>query len=33
MYNKILIGHTIRKDLEVCKLTQWKGWKALIDIA
>ena len=33
IYNKILVGHTIRKDVEVCGLTNWKGWKALVDIA
>ena len=32
VYNKILIGHTIWKDLEVSGLKDWKGYKALIDI-
>ena len=32
LYNKILVGHTVWKDLEVCGLSQWKGWKALVDI-
>jgi hypothetical protein len=33
MYNKIVVGHTVMKDLEVCGLKNWKGWKALVDIA
>ena len=33
IYNKILVGHTINKDIGVCGLGQWKGWKALVDIA
>ena len=33
MYNKIVVGHTIWKDLEVCGLKEWKGWKFLIDIS
>ena len=32
MYNKIVVGHTVWKDLEVCGLSHWKGYKALIDI-
>jgi len=32
MYNKIVIGHTIAKDFEVCGLQHWKGYKALINI-
>ena len=32
MYSKLVVGHTIRKDIEVCGLKDWKGWKALIDI-
>lgn len=33
MYNKIIVGHTVWKDIEVCELKNWKGWKALVDIA
>jgi RNA exonuclease 4 len=33
MYNKIVVGHTVWKDLEVCGLKEWKGWKALVDIS
>jgi RNA exonuclease 4 len=33
MYNKILVGHTVWKDLEVCGLQNWKGWKTLVDIS
>jgi RNA exonuclease 4 len=32
MYNKIVIGHTVDKDFEVCGLKHWKGYKALINI-
>jgi len=33
LYNKIIIGHTIKKDLEVCGLKNWKGFKYIIDIS
>lgn len=33
MVNKIIIGHTLYKDLGVCGLTNWKGFKGKIDIA
>jgi|688.fasta_scaffold327896_1 hypothetical protein len=33
MLNKIVIGHTIDKDLEVCGLKKWTGFKKIIDIA
>jgi DNA polymerase III epsilon subunit-like protein len=33
MLNKIVIGHTIAKDLEVCGLKNWSGFKKVIDIA
>lgn len=33
LYNKIVVGHTVNKDIEVCGLKEWKGWKALVDIA
>jgi hypothetical protein len=32
LYSKIIVGHTIWKDLEVCGLKTWKGWKAVVDI-
>jgi RNA exonuclease 4 len=32
LYNKIVVGHTVWKDLEVCGLKEWKGWKAVVDI-
>lgn len=31
--NKMLVGHTLHKDLEVTKLTNWKGISQKIDIA
>ena len=33
LYNKIVVGHTVWKDLEVCGLKNWKGMKAVIDIS
>ena len=33
LLNKICIGHTIKKDLEVCGLKDWNGLKSIIDIA
>jgi RNA exonuclease 4 len=33
LYNKIVIGHTVWKDLEVCGLKNWKGMKAVVDIS
>lgn len=33
MLNKIVVGHTIFKDLEVCGLKNWSGFKKVIDIA
>lgn len=33
MLNKIVIGHTLFKDLQVCGLTNWKGFKGKVDIA
>lgn len=33
MLNKIVIGHTVDKDLSVCGLKEWTGFKKVIDIA
>lgn len=33
MMNKIIIGHTVDKDLTVCGMKDWKGFKQVIDIA
>lgn len=33
MLNKIIIGHTVDKDLSVCGLKDWTGFKKIIDIA
>ncbi len=33
MLNKIIVGHTTEKDLEVCQLKNWTGFKKIIDIA
>jgi len=33
LINKTIIGHTIWKDMEVCGLKNWKGYKYLVDIA
>lgn len=33
MLNKIIVGHTTLKDLEVCGLKNWNGFKSIIDIA
>lgn len=31
--NKIIIGHTVNKDLSVCSLKDWTGFKQIIDIS
>lgn len=33
LLHKILVGHTIEKDLEVCGLKGWKGMKDTIDVS
>lgn len=33
MMGKILVGHTIHKDLQVMKMTDWKGVSQKVDIA
>ncbi len=33
LMGKILVGHTLHKDLEVCKLTDWKGVQQKVDIS
>ena len=30
---KWVVGHTVKKDIEVCKLSSWKGFKGVIDIS
>jgi RNA exonuclease 4 len=33
MLNKVVVGHTTAKDLEICHLKGWKGIRKAIDIA
>jgi hypothetical protein len=33
LMGKILVGHTLHKDLEVCKLTGWKGVMQKVDVS
>jgi RNA exonuclease 4 len=33
LYNRVLVGHTLYKDLEVMRMTGWKGIKSMVDVS